>query len=107
MAAFWTSIAGTVQAAGLKQTDTTDTCVSVTEHKFVHLLTLSACLPCLPSLFCPAPTCTAAGIASFAQVSPLAAALWAPTQLWVSIAWKLNYDIVKLNSTGDKKKKGQ
>lgn len=27
----------------------------------------------------------------------MAAALFAPTQIWVSIAWKLNYDIVKLN----------
>jgi benzodiazapine receptor len=38
-----------------------------------------------------------ASIASFASVSPLAAALFAPTQLWVSVAWKLNHDIVKLN----------
>ena len=39
----------------------------------------------------------AASIASFAQVSPLAAALFAPTQLWVTVAAKLNYDIVQLN----------
>jgi benzodiazapine receptor len=49
------------------------------------------------------PCCNpSAGIASFATVSPLAAALFAPTQLWVSIAWKLNYDIVKLTRS-DKK----
>lgn len=39
----------------------------------------------------------AASIGSFATVSPLAAVLFAPTQLWVSVAWKLNHDIVKLN----------
>lgn len=40
----------------------------------------------------------AGSIASFAQVSPLAAALFAPTQVWVTIAAKLNWDIVKLNT---------
>ncbi|KAL4424819.1 hypothetical protein ABPG77_011069 [Micractinium sp. CCAP 211/92] len=39
----------------------------------------------------------AASIASFWQVAPLAALLFAPTQVWVSIAAKLNYDIVRLN----------
>lgn len=54
----------------------------------VALLLLHTCLP------------LTAGIASFATVSPLAAALFAPTQVWVSIAWKLNCDIVKLNKQG-------
>ncbi|KAF6256064.1 TspO/MBR-related protein [Scenedesmus sp. NREL 46B-D3] len=40
----------------------------------------------------------AGSIASFAQVSPLAAALFAPTQVWVTVAAKLNWDIVKLNT---------
>lgn len=31
-------------------------------------------------------------------MSPLAAALFAPTQVWVTIASKLNWDIVRLNS---------
>jgi benzodiazapine receptor len=48
-------------------------------------------------LCCSACCDIAGGIASFYQVSPLAAALWAPTQIWVTIAAKLNYDIVKLN----------
>ena len=39
----------------------------------------------------------AATTAAFAGVSPAAAALMVPTQLWVSIAWKLNADIVALN----------
>lgn len=37
-------------------------------------------------------------IGSFHPFSPLAAALVAPTQLWVTVAAKLNYDIVKLNT---------
>jgi benzodiazapine receptor len=44
----------------------------------------------------------AASIASFYQVSPLAAALFAPTQIWVTIAAKLNYDIVRLNKKAEK-----
>jgi tryptophan-rich sensory protein len=40
----------------------------------------------------------AATIASFYTVSPTAAALVAPTLVWVTIASKLNYDIVKLNT---------
>ncbi|EFN54605.1 hypothetical protein CHLNCDRAFT_24614, partial [Chlorella variabilis] len=40
----------------------------------------------------------AASIAAFSQVSPLAGLLFAPTQLWVTIAAKLNWDIVKLNA---------
>lgn len=39
----------------------------------------------------------AATIASFYPVSPLAAALMAPTQLWVTVAAKLNWDLVRLN----------
>lgn len=39
----------------------------------------------------------AASIASFHSISPLAAALFAPTQVWVTIAAKLNYDIYRLN----------
>ena len=40
------------------------------------------------------------------QVSPLAALLFAPTQVWVTIAAKLNWDIVQLNSgSSDSKKK--
>lgn len=42
-------------------------------------------------------------IGSFYQVSPLAAALVVPTQIWVTIAAKLNYDIVKLNENISKK----
>lgn len=37
-------------------------------------------------------------VGTFHPFSPLAAALVAPTQLWVTIAAKLNYDIVKLNT---------
>lgn len=40
-------------------------------------------------------------IASFHQVSPTAAGLVAPTLLWVTIASKLNYDIVQLNIKPD------
>lgn len=40
---------------------------------------------------------SAGTIATFQPFSPLAAALVAPTQLWVTIAAKLNYDIVQLN----------
>eukprot|EP00879_Flechtneria_rotunda_P004791 GHRR01005063.1.p1 GENE.GHRR01005063.1~~GHRR01005063.1.p1 ORF type:complete len:178 (+),score=42.45 GHRR01005063.1:103-636(+) len=40
----------------------------------------------------------AGSIASFYTVSPLAAALFAPTQVWVTIAAILNHDIVKLNT---------
>ncbi|KAL0018447.1 hypothetical protein WJX77_010436 [Trebouxia sp. C0004] len=40
-------------------------------------------------------------IGSFHPFSPLAAALVAPTQLWVTVAAKLNYDIVKLNTGKD------
>jgi benzodiazapine receptor len=36
--------------------------------------------------------------AAHLQVSPLAALLFAPTQVWVTIAAKLNYDIVRLNA---------
>jgi len=39
----------------------------------------------------------AASIASFHPISPLASLLFAPTQVWVTIAAKLNWDIVKLN----------
>ncbi|KAI7840892.1 hypothetical protein COHA_005421 [Chlorella ohadii] len=39
----------------------------------------------------------AASITAFAQVNPLAALLFAPTQVWVTIAAKLNWDIVQLN----------
>lgn len=39
----------------------------------------------------------AGSIASFYPISPVASALFAPTQVWVTIAAKLNYDIVKLN----------
>jgi len=46
--------------------------------------------------------CMGAGvIGSFHPFSPLAAALVAPTQLWVTVAAKLNYDIVKLNTGKD------
>lgn len=40
----------------------------------------------------------AATAAAFYPVSPLAAALMVPTQIWVTIATKLNIDIVNLNS---------
>lgn len=40
----------------------------------------------------------AASAAAFYAVSPLAAALMLPTQVWVTIASKLNYDIVTLNA---------
>ncbi len=47
--------------------------------------------------------CMGAGvIGSFHPFSPLAAALVAPTQLWVTVAAKLNYDIVKLNTGKDR-----
>ncbi|KAL4421390.1 hypothetical protein ABPG75_010681 [Micractinium tetrahymenae] len=48
----------------------------------------------------------AASIAAFWQVSPLAALLFAPTQVWVTIAAKLNFDIAQLNkgSSGSGKK---
>ncbi|EFJ52168.1 hypothetical protein VOLCADRAFT_87048 [Volvox carteri f. nagariensis] len=36
--------------------------------------------------------------AAFHPVSPAAAFLMLPTQVWVTIATKLNYDIVKLNT---------
>ncbi|KIZ06941.1 tryptophan-rich sensory protein [Monoraphidium neglectum] len=39
----------------------------------------------------------AGSIAAFNPISPLASLLFAPTQVWVTIAAKLNYDIVKLN----------
>ena len=39
------------------------------------------------------------------QVSPLAALLVAPTQVWVTIAAKLNWDIVQLNSSSNDSKK--
>ena len=42
-------------------------------------------------------------IGSFHPYSPLAAALVAPTQLWVTVAAKLNYDIVKLNTGKDRR----
>lgn len=44
--------------------------------------------------------CHAGVVGTFHPFSPLAAALVAPTQLWVTIAAKLNYDIVKLNTHG-------
>jgi benzodiazapine receptor len=47
--------------------------------------------------------CAAAGIASFATVNPLAAALFVPTQVWVTIAAALNYAIVRLNRGGGSK----
>lgn len=37
------------------------------------------------------------------QVSPPAALLFAPTLVWVTIAAKLNYDIVRLNADGKSK----
>ncbi|GAB4822547.1 hypothetical protein N2152v2_009593 [Parachlorella kessleri] len=40
----------------------------------------------------------AATISAFSFVNPLAAWLMVPTQVWVTIASKLNYDIVKLNT---------
>ncbi|GBF92525.1 hypothetical protein Rsub_05139 [Raphidocelis subcapitata] len=40
----------------------------------------------------------AGGIASFHSISPAAALLFAPTEIWVTIAAKLNWDIVKLNA---------
>lgn len=36
-------------------------------------------------------------IATFYKISPAAAALMVPTQIWVTIAAKLNYDIVHMN----------
>jgi hypothetical protein len=47
----------------------------------------------------PATSCLlpAGSIAAFHSVNPVAAYLFAPTQVWVTIAAKLNYDIVKLN----------
>lgn len=43
--------------------------------------------------------CTETGsAAAFYPVNPLAAALMAPTSVWVTIAAKLNYDLVKLNT---------
>jgi benzodiazapine receptor len=48
-------------------------------------------------------TLTPAGTAaSFYSICPLAGALMVPTQIWVTIAAKLNYDIVRLNTSGDK-----
>lgn len=44
----------------------------------------------------------AASIAAFSQVSPLAAMLFAPTQVWVTIAAKLNWDLVQLNKGSQK-----
>lgn len=41
------------------------------------------------------------------QLSPLAALLFAPTQVWVTIAAKLNWDIVQLNSGGNEAGKKQ
>ena len=38
-------------------------------------------------------------IATFQPFSPLAAALVAPTQLWVTVTAKLNYDIARLNKS--------
>lgn len=46
-------------------------------------------------------------IAAFQPFSPLAAALVAPTQLWVTIAAKLNYDIVRLNRPSDGKEQSE
>ena len=43
------------------------------------------------------PTKKQASITSFGAISPLSACLFAPTQVWVTIAAKLNYDIVQLN----------
>jgi len=37
-------------------------------------------------------------IASFSQISPAAAWMIVPTQIWVTIAAKLNWDIAQLNS---------
>lgn len=57
---------------------------------------MSHCLPaCLPVPTCGLPP--AGSIAAFHSVNPVAAYLFAPTQIWVTIAAKLNYDIVKLN----------
>lgn len=44
--------------------------------------------------------CYAGVVGTFQPFSPLAAALVAPTQLWVTVAAKLNYDIVRLNMRG-------
>lgn len=54
----------------------------------LHLLPLP---PFLPTPFC------AATAAAFKPVSPLAAGLMLPTLVWVTIATKLNIDIVALN----------
>ena len=43
------------------------------------------------------PTTKKASITSFGAIDPLAACLFAPTQVWVTVAAKLNYDIVQLN----------
>ncbi|CAL8462405.1 g1938 [Coccomyxa elongata] len=40
---------------------------------------------------------------SFYSVDPLAGLLIAPTQVWVSVAAKLNYDIVRLNKDDEKR----
>ena len=52
---------------------------------------------------CSSTQVTAGTIATFQPFSPLAAALVAPTQLWVTIAAKLNYDIVQLNKSSNSK----
>lgn len=54
---------------------------------------------------CSATQINAGTIATFQPFSPLAAALVAPTQLWVTIAAKLNYDIVQLNKSSNSKRK--
>ncbi|KAK9845322.1 hypothetical protein WJX81_003406 [Elliptochloris bilobata] len=46
-------------------------------------------------------TSVAGTIASFYNVEPVAAYLMAPTQVWVSIAALLNYEIVRLNTVRD------
>ena len=56
-------------------------------------------MSCAPTFF----HVYAGTIAAFQPFSPLAAALVAPTQLWVTIAAKLNYDIVRLNKSRDSK----
>ena len=59
----------------------------------------------LPKAMCSSRQVTAGTIATFQPFSPLAAALVAPTQLWVTIAAKLNYDIVQLNKSSSSKHK--
>jgi TspO/MBR family len=88
MAAFWLSIAGEVGC-----------CVCYANRAFHEGSSVQSSVTVQPVGADAQDGCEIVGsTASFYPISQLAALLMVPTQIWVTVAAKLNWDIVKLNT---------